>query len=234
MKYEIKYQPSYSLLVVRLEQGEWITGEGGAMTYMTPSIEVRTRARDQSILSTLATAIIGGQTLFVNDYAAARGPGEIGLVAAPVGDITRLDVQPGRGYIIQKSSYLANSQHVNLDVQWEGFSRGVFGQGLFMIRTSGQGDLFINTFGAIDKHVLAPGEELVVDNFHLVAFTDSCQYRVERLGNGWKEFLLSGEGFVTHIQGPGEVYIQTKNIREFAEWIWTLIEPRVAVRTSAR
>jgi uncharacterized protein (TIGR00266 family) len=138
MKYQIKYSPSYSMLVVNLEQGEQITGEAGAMTYMSPSMEVRTRKRESSILGTLATSLIGGQSFFVNDYVAAGGAGEIGLVAAPVGDVTKLDVQPGKGYIIQRSSYLASSQSVDLDVRWEGFTKGLFGQGLFMIKTSGQ------------------------------------------------------------------------------------------------
>jgi uncharacterized protein (TIGR00266 family) len=230
MKYQIKYSPSYSMLVLNLEKGEQITGEAGAMTYMSPSIEVRTRKRESSILGTLATTLIGGQSFFVNDYVAVGGVGEIGLVAAPVGDITKLDVQPGRGYIIQKASYLASSQSVDLDVRWEGFTKGLFGQGLFMIKTTGQGDLFINTFGAIDKHELTSEQELVVDNFHLVSFSDSCGYHVERLG-GWKETIFSGEGLVTRIKGPGEVYIQTKNLREFAEWIWTLIGPRVQTRS---
>ncbi len=161
------------------------------------------------------------------------GAGEVALVAAPVGDIAKLGVQPGRGYIIQKASYLASSQSVDLDIRWEGFSKGLFGQGLFMIKTTGQGDLFINTFGAIDRHELAPGQELVVDNFHLVAFADTCSYNVERIG-GWKETIFSGEGFVTHIRGPGDVYIQTKNLKEFADWIWTLIEPNVQKQSRAR
>lgn len=233
MKYQIKYSPSYSMLVVNLEAGEQITGEAGAMTYMTPAMEIRTRQREQSILGSLATALIGGQSFFVNDYVAAGGAGEIALVAAPVGDITKLDVQPGKGFIIQKSSYLASSQAIELDVRWEGFSKGLFGQGLFMIKTSGQGDLFINAFGAIDRHALAPGQELIVDNFHLVAFSDSCSYSVEKAG-GWKETIFSGEGLMTRITGPGEVYIQTKNLREFADWVWTLIEPNVQMRARAR
>ncbi len=233
MKYQVKYDPSYSMLVVNLEPGEQITGEAGAMTYMTPTVEVRTRKREKSILGTLANTLIGGQSFFVNDYAAVGGAGEVALVAAPVGDIAKLGVQPGRGYIIQKASYLASSQSVDLDIRWEGFSKGLFGQGLFMIKTTGQGDLFINTFGAIDRHELAPGQELVVDNFHLVAFADTCSYNVERIG-GWKETIFSGEGFVTHIRGPGDVYIQTKNLKEFADWIWTLIEPNVQKQSRAR
>ena len=34
MKYEIKYKPAYSLLVVQLSPGEALTAEAGAMAYM--------------------------------------------------------------------------------------------------------------------------------------------------------------------------------------------------------
>ena len=200
-------------------------------TYMTPNIVVRTRRREQSILGTLKTSILGGQSLFVTDFTAEGGPGKLALVAAPIGDVTKLEVNPGKGWIIQKSAYLASTQEIDLDVRWEGFSRGLFGQGLFMVKTSGDGDLFINTFGAIDRHELAAGEQLVVDNFHLVAFSDTCEYEVRKFGN-WKETILSGEGLVTHIDGPGEVYVQTKNLREFVEWLWVLLGPRVASRQS--
>jgi uncharacterized protein (TIGR00266 family) len=229
VKYEIKYRPSYALLVVNLEKGETITAESGAMTYMSPAIEVHTRKREKSLLGSIGLRIIGGQSFWVNDYTATEGPGEVSFVAAPVGDIEELEVKPGQGYIIQKSAYIASTQDIDLDVKWEGFTKGLFGQGLFMIRASGNGQLFINTFGAIDTHVLNVGETLIVDNFHLVAFSDSCTYSVKRLG-GLKETLLSGEGLVTHITGPGEVYIQTKNLREFVDWIWTLLEPRVQSR----
>ena len=226
LKYSIKYDPSYSMLVVDLEAGEKITGEAGAMTYMSPNIEVVTRQRERSILGTIGISLFGGQSLFVNDYVARGGSGQLGLAAAPVGDIQVMRIEPGRGYIVQKASYLASTDDIDLDVKWEGFSKGLFGQGLFMIKVTGRGDLFVNTFGAIDRHELGPGEEMVVDNFHLVAFSDSCDYKVEKFG-GWKETILSGEGFITRIRGPGEVYLQTKNLREFVDWIWTLVQHRV-------
>lgn len=229
MKYEIKYQPSYSLLEVQLEKDEVITGESGALTYMSPNIDVRTRTREKSLLGSLKTSILGGQSLFVTDFAAVGGPGKVALVAAPIGDIERFEVSPDNGYVIQKSAYLASTQGIDLDVRWEGFSRGLFGQGLFMIKTTGTGDLFINSFGAIDKHILEPGEQLVVDNFHLAAFSDTCKYEVRKFGS-WKDTLFSGEGLVTYIEGPGEVYVQTKNLREFVEWLWTLIGPKVSSR----
>jgi len=229
MKYEIKYKPSYAMLLVTLDQGETITAEAGAMTYMDPTIEAHTRKREKSLLGTLGLSIIGGQSFWVNDYTATSGQGEAAFAAAPVGDIETLEVKPNQGYIIQKSAYIASTQGVDLDVKWEGFTRGLFGQGLFMLKATGNGNLFINTFGAIDKHTLQPNQTLIVDNFHLVAFSNTCNYKVTKFG-GLKETLLGGEGLVTQITGPGDVHIQTKNLQEFVEWLWTLLEPRIRSR----
>jgi uncharacterized protein (TIGR00266 family) len=226
VKFEIKYKPSYAMLVANLEPGESLTAEAGAMTYMTPNIEVHTRKREKSLLGTLGLSLIGGQSFWVNDYTAANTPGEAGFVAAPVGDIKQLDIAPGSGYVIQKSAYIASTQGVDLDVKWEGFTKGLFGQGLFMLKALGSGQMFINTFGAIDTHNLQAGQTLIVDNFHLVGFSESCTYKVTRFG-GLKETLLGGEGLVTQITGPGEVLIQTKNLQEFTEWLWTLLERKV-------
>lgn len=229
MKYEVKYKPSYSMLVVNLEQGEKITAESGSMTYMNPNIDVHTRKREKSLLGSLSLAIFGRQSFWVNDYIASKGLGEVAFVSAPIGDIETLKIDVNHGYIIQKSAYIASTENVDLDVKWEGFTKGLFGQGLFMIKVTGDGILFINTFGAIDKHTLEPGQRLIVDNFHLVAFSSTCSYEVTKFG-GLKETLLGGEGLVTRITGPGDVYIQTKNLREFVEWLWTLIGPRVKTR----
>jgi uncharacterized protein (TIGR00266 family) len=229
MRHEIKYKPSYSMLVVNLEPNEKITAEAGALTYMDPTIEAHTRKREKSLLGSLGLSLIGRQSFWVNDYTASGGPGEVAFVSAPVGDIEMLEVKPGQGYVIQKAAYIASTESVDLDVKWEGFTKGLFGQGLFMIKATGSGKLFINTFGAIDKHTLNLGQTLIVDNFHLVAFSDTCRYKVTKFG-GLKETLLGGEGLVTQITGPGDLYIQTKNLSEFVEWLWTLIEPRVRSR----
>ncbi len=226
MKYEIKYKPSYAMLVVNLNQGETITAESGAMTYMDPSIEAHTRKREKSFWGSVGLSLIGGQSFWVNDYTATQNNAEAAFVAAPVGDIEILEVTPNQGFVIQKSAYIASTQNIDLDIKWEGFTKGLFGQGLFMLKATGNGQLFINTFGAIDKHTLLPGQTLIVDNFHLVAFSQTCTYKVTKFG-GLKETLLGGEGLVTQITGPGDVHIQTKNMKEFVDWLWTLLEPRV-------
>lgn len=229
VRYEIRNRPAYSMLEVELLPGEAIEAEAGAMTYMTPNIQVSTRMRQESFLTTLGLKILGGQSFFVNEYTAVNTVGRLALVSAPLGDMAHLRVGPNSGYIIQKSSYVASSPTVDLDIKWQGFSRGLFGQGLFMIKVSGEGDLFINTFGALEKISLKPGEEMLVDNFHLAAFSDSCRYEVRKFG-GLKSTILGGEGLVVAVKGPGEVYVQTKNPAEFAEWLWTLLDPYVRSR----
>jgi uncharacterized protein (TIGR00266 family) len=217
------------MLVIKLEPNESVTAEAGAMTYMEPNIEVNTRKREKSLLGTIGLSLFGRQSFFVNDYQALNTAGEVAFVSAPVGDIETLEVNQNQGYIIQSSAYIASTQSVDLDIKWQGFTKGLFGQGLFMMKAQGQGKLFINTFGAIDKHTLTADQTLIVDNFHLVAFSDTCDYKVKKFG-GLKSTILGGEGLVTEIKGPGDIYIQTKNLREFVDWLWTLLEPRVQSR----
>ena len=231
IKFEIKYSPSYALLEVQLPENGHVIAEAGALTYMSSNIEVetRTRMKETGIWGAIKVSLLGGETLFITDYRAKGGPGKAGFVSAPLVDIINLEVTPNKGYIIQSSAYIASTAAIKLDTQWQGFTKGLFGQNLFMLKTLGEGDIFINTFGAIDKHELGAGESLIVDNYHLAALSDTCDYKVRMFG-GLKSTILGGEGFVTEVTGPGEVYVQTKNVKEFVDWIWRYIAPKVRTR----
>ena len=174
MKYEIKYSPAYSLLDVSLDFNEIIVAEAGAMVYMTPHINVKTRKREEkSIWKSIKTTLLGSESFFVNEYIAEKSSGKVGFVPAPVGDIKPFEVKVGKGLILQKSSYVASTKDIHLDTEWQGFKKGLFGQSLFMLKVSGEGQLFVNAFGAMDHHSIKSGESLVVDNYHLVAFDDT-------------------------------------------------------------
>lgn len=214
-EYEIRHRPAYSLLEMHLGTGDAIVAEAGALVYMSSNIEVATRMRKgKGLLGSLKTTILGGESFFVNEYSAAGGPAKIGFAAGPVGDIVKLDLNGDDGIVVQRDGYLASSVTVDLDTEWQGFTKGIFGQNLFMLKATGQGDVFVNSFGAIDRHKLGDGETLIVDNFHLVAFTDTCDYDVRKFGS-LKSTILGGEGLVTEVRGPGDVYVQTKNLQEF-------------------
>jgi uncharacterized protein (AIM24 family) len=76
--------------------------------------------------------------------------------------------------------------------------------------------LLISSFGAIRKKSLRPGEQYVVDTGHIVAFEASVQYTLEKATKGIFRTLTSGEGLVARYTGPGDLYIQTRNIEAFA------------------
>ena len=56
------------MLVLTLNQDESIIAESGALTYMDPNIEARTRKRERSLLGSLGLKLIGGQSFWVNEF----------------------------------------------------------------------------------------------------------------------------------------------------------------------
>lgn len=214
MQYQILKEPM-AILEVQMNSGEKITAESGAMVYMKGDIEIKTRTREGGFLKKIKVTALGGESFFVNDYI-ARGDCSIGLTGPPLGDVIHLDVRQDGGYIVQSGSYIASTQGVTIDTKWQGFTKGLFGSEFFMLKATGQGDLFLNAYGGIIKKELAASEKILIDNYHLVALSDQATYRVIKVG-GMKTTILGGEGLCTEVTGPGSLYFQTKNIREFID-----------------
>ena len=47
----------------------------------------------------------------------------------------------------------------------------------------------------------------------------SCDYAIEKAGSGGFTSMKTGEGMVCRFTGPGSVYIQTRNLEEFGDWV---------------
>lgn len=214
MEFQILKEPM-SILQVQLNAGEKITAEAGAMVFVRGEIEIRTRTREGGFFKKIKVTALGGESFFVNDYIALTDC-TIGLTGPPLGDIIPLEITPDSGFIVQSGSYVASTPGVTLDTEWQGFTKGLFGSEFFMLKANGQGSLFLNAYGGIIHQKLATGEKMAVDNYHLVALSERAGYNVTKLG-GLKTTVLGGEGLVTEVAGPGSVYFQTKNIREFID-----------------
>jgi len=154
----------------------------------------------------------------VNNYVANNDGCSIGLSGAPIGDIVKMEINPENGLIVHSGAYIASTSAVILDTQWQGFTKGMFGSELFMLKANGGGDLFLNTFGAIVQKDLQKEERIIIDNHHIVALGEDSKYNVKKFG-GLKSTLLGGEGLVTEIVGPGSIYFQTKNIKNFVDYL---------------
>jgi uncharacterized protein (TIGR00266 family) len=96
--------------------------------------------------------------------------------------------------------------------------RGFFsGEGLFLIKCSGQGDLWFNAYGAIIE--IDVNGTYTVDTSYIVGFTKGLDYHVSSVG-GYKSLFFSGEGLVCKFNGTGKLWIQTRQIPAFSSWIF--------------
>jgi uncharacterized protein (TIGR00266 family) len=220
MQYQILKEPM-AMLEIQLNKEEEVTGEAGAMVYIKGNIEVKTTTRSGGgFFKKFKVATLGRQSFFVNNYVAHEDNCFIGLTGPPIGDIMRMSINTDNagGLIVQSGAYIASSPGVMLDTEWQGFKKGIFGSGLFMLKANGEGDLFVNAYGGIIQKNLKDNEKMILDNHHLVALSENSNYRVIKFG-GLKTTILGGEGLVTEITGPGSVYFQTKNIPEFVDYL---------------
>jgi uncharacterized protein (TIGR00266 family) len=87
-----------------------------------------------------------------------------------------------------------------------------------MLKCAGTGDLILSSYGAVKTLDLAQGQTHIMDTGHMVAFSEGTGYEVQKVG-GWKSTLLSGEGLVVKLTGPGRVWMQTRSPSSFISWL---------------
>ena len=218
MRTTVEFNPSYSLLTIDLDAGESIKAEPGAMVAQQ-GVDMRTGMGGGGGLFGGIRRMMGGESFFVNTFTAERSGGWVSLAPPAPGDIGEFDLMPGTNLFIQSSSFLASTGNVQLDSQFQGF-RGFFsGESLFFLRAfaeRGAGTVYYNSFGAIKEVAVVPGEELVVDTGHLVAFSDDVDYSIGKVG-GIRSLIGGGEGLVMRFRGNGQVWVQTRNLAALAE-----------------
>ena len=200
------------LIEFTLNQGEKITAEAAAMVFIIGNLKTETRMRKGGFLKSLKAAALGGESFFVNEFIAEEDGCKLGLTGNMLGDIGVIDVT--EEFIVQSGSFVGSTTDLTLDTKWQGFTKGIFGSNLFMLKTVGIGKMFVNAWGGILKKELQSGEKMYLDNYQLVALSSTAEYRITKHGS-LKTTLFGGEALVIEIMGPGTVYMQTKNIMEF-------------------
>ena len=211
MKYEILYPEAFPIVECHLERGESIKAESDAMIAMSPTIDVEGKM-DGGILRGLARKFLSGESLFFQELTARRGAGTVLFGHSQIGGILDVELDGSYGLNIQKDGFLASTQGIQVDTEVQNLSRGLLsGEGFFILNARGRGTVFVSSYGVIHPINLDDGEEVLIDNGHLVAWPDYMDYKIERASNGWISSITSGEGLVCRFRGPGIVLIQTRN-----------------------
>lgn len=215
MNIEILYRPSYSLAVVKLDPNEKIRVDSGAMVSMSQSISIETKAAG-GFLKSLTRSVLGGESFFQNFFQASAQGGEVTLAPDLPGDLVEVNLANEK-MLIQSGSYMASEMGLELDAKIS-MKALMSAEGISMLEASGSGKVLLSSYGAIFDKVLAAGEKYTVDSTHLVAFDATVQVSPRTVG-GFKSTMLSGEGLVVDLTGPGRLFIQTRSPKAFINWI---------------
>lgn len=225
MQHQIEHGPSFAWLKVHLQPGEQIQAEAGAMVRHTPGLVMDTRlnagrkpgffAKLKAVFVGFLRKVLGGETMFVNDFSGPQG-GELVLAPSLAGHIMHRQLGGQHALFVQAGSYLASTGEVDTKLEFGGLKSMLGGEGLVLLHCSGNGDVFLNSYGGIVE--VPVNGSFVVDTGHIVAFDGSLTFKVRSSG-GLKSFMFSGEGLVCEFSGQGSVFIQSRNLGSLVGWL---------------
>lgn len=220
LRYQLVGGNAFACARVELAPGQSLRAEAGAMVSMSANVDLQSQLQG-GVMGALKR-MVTRESLFVSTFTAVGGPGEVLLAPAVPGDVAAVDVS-GRELLVQSSSWLASEPEVGLDTEFAGF-KGLFaGEGLFFIRMSGRGTALLSSYGAVVHRPIPAGARYVVDTGNVVAFDARMPYEVRRASRrGWLRSIMSGEALVAEYAGPGELWLQTRNLRALAGALFPL------------
>lgn len=226
MQVQLECSPSYTLAYCYLALGETVYVESGAMVMMSEGLEVAGGVGPGGISSAAVRKIFGGQNFMMGRYSATHQGAWVAAAPPYPGDIASIDLQQ-ETFHVQQGSLLAVSENIDFDVKYAGVRSIVLREGATMLRLSGTGQILVSSFGGLQRFDLGGEDRLTVDTGHLVGLSDTVGLRVEPL-SGVKTSVLTGEGLVARLSGPGTVFVQTRAEQELRSWL----APHRAQRTN--
>ena len=225
MEYEIK-GGAFPMVVCKLQKGERMKDESGAMAFMTSGIKMDTNTGG-GLLKGLGRAL-AGDSLFINTFEAQKDNEEIGFSSYYPGRIIPIRLDGTNPIIGQKSSFLAAEDSVNIDMYFrKKLGAGIFGgEGFILQKFSGNGMVFLEIDGEVIERYLEPGETLFIDQGHVAAMDETVNFDIERI-KGAKNMVFGGEGlFLATLRGPGRIWVQTMPIPKLAQALIPYIPKR--------
>lgn len=219
IKYDIEHKPAYASLKLGLNANQTVMVEAGAMAAMDSCITMKSKTKGG--LKKGLGRILGGESLFISEFTAQGRSGDLYVSPGVPGDIQHYRLDGSINLLVQSSGFVAAGPDVLIDSKFQGFKGFFSGESLFLLRVTGTGDFWFSSFGAILE--IPIDGDYVVDTGYIVAFEDTLNYEVEMMGGlsfkSLKTGILGGEGLVTRFSGQGKLWVQTRNLYAFVNFI---------------
>lgn len=201
-------------LAVSLSSGESLLVESGAILSYDPGLVIDDA--DPGLVRSVATRS-GIPTVSLSTVT-ANSPGVVRLAPPLPGQIVSHDTMEGALSVVQTGSFLAASEHVQVESARQRSDAFVRGEGLFMLRLDGTGPVFLAGYGDVERQRLGPGEVRSINTGYVVAFTRDTTYDVERV-EGVKSTVFGDAGLVCRFEGPGTVWTQSRSHDALLSWL---------------
>lgn len=198
-----------------LSAGETLQCQAGAMKYMDGDVSMKTAV--QGGLGGFLKRRMTGESGFLNYYTAERNGSRVAVGHTFPGKILPVDVG-AHEYICQKRTFLAAEEGVDFEIVVQRkLGVGIFGgEGFIMQKLHGSGTALLEIDGELVELELTSGQTLKVETGALAVMESTVHMEIERV-KGVSNFLFGGEGlFLTTLQGPGKVWLQTMSIQSLA------------------
>ncbi len=213
MQYEIKGQP-LPVVIMTLQDGEKIKTQKGAMSWMSPNMQMSTNAGGS--IGKAFGRMFSGESMFQNVYTCQGGQGLFAAASTFPGEILAVEISPSRNIVAQKTAFLASEEGVEMSIHFQKKAGAGFfgGEGFILQKFTGNGVVFLEIDGSIIEYDLAAGQQMIIDTGNLAAMEATVNVDIQTV-KGIGNALFGGEGFFnTVLTGPGKIWLQTmpKNV----------------------
>lgn len=214
METEIRNIGHTEILVVKMNKGEEIFAQPGAIISSRGLIELKTEFISSSLATTISAFVGGGESIFKNRIMALDNA-EVVIAGYGSGSIISLELANNK-YYISDSSYLSHIGEVELKYELSGEGLGDLitktigtNVGLLIGTVSGKGRVFLEAIGGAIKYELQQNEILLVDNYNFLATNIDWKNKIKIVNRNVNigSKIFSGEGWFLEIIGPGDVWV---------------------------
>jgi uncharacterized protein (TIGR00266 family) len=223
------------VLEFQLESNDAVISEAGELSWMTPNVQMTTHTQfggGGGVFGAIKR-MAGGGSLFMTEYRAMNGAGELAFATRVPGQILPVDIGPGSDYMVHRHGFLCGTDGVQLSVGFQqSLGAGIFGgSGFLLQKVSGQGQAWLELSGEVVVRDLAPGQTLLVHPGHVGAFQASVNFQITMV-RGIRNLLFGADSlFLAALSGPGRIWLQTLPISRLAQQIFEYM-PQQSGRTA--
>jgi uncharacterized protein (TIGR00266 family) len=210
-------------LAVELQPSQVVYSDAGAMSWMTSTIAMNTKAGGG--LGGMLKRAVSGATVFIIDFSATGAPGQVSFSTDFPGKVLPIELEGGQSVIMHKHAFLCAEKSVGLDVFFtRKLGAGLFGgEGFILQKLTGPGMVFAELDGDAVEYSMKAGEVMKVESGHVAMFEASVSFDVQMI-KGITNILASGEGlFLATLTGPGRIWLHSMTVSKMAHRLMEFI-----------